>query len=117
MLVKITNASSDKIHIPSLGSVNIAPGAYVETSRSYADLDGDISLKKLVETGDVTLSFTKEDGDDAQLFFAQVPVAYTDAARPAATAVPIFAAIFNTDDGFMNVSDGAAWLDPTGTAT
>jgi hypothetical protein len=117
MLVKITNASSDKIHVPSLGPVNIAPAAYIETSRSYSDLEGDTALKVMVETGVVTLSFTKEAGDDAGLFFGRVPTAYSDAGRPAAASVPIFAHIWNTDDDAINWSDGTDWKDAAGMTT
>jgi len=42
---------------------------------------------------------------------------YADATRPAATSAAIGAFFFNTDDGFMNTSDGTNWLDPTGAIT
>jgi hypothetical protein len=118
MLVTFTNATaSEKLHIPSLGPKNIVPGGSITASRGWSDLEADSSLRELVETGKVTLSFTKETGDDAGLFFGRVPVAYADATRPAAANVPIFSAIWNTDDDALNWSDGTNWLDATGAIT
>lgn len=42
---------------------------------------------------------------------------FTDGNRPAANSLPSGATIFNTDDKFINVSDGTNWFDPTGTIT
>ena len=42
--------------------------------------------------------------------------AHTDASRPRANERK-YRQIFNTDDGFPNVSDGTNWLDPTGAVT
>jgi hypothetical protein len=42
---------------------------------------------------------------------------FTNASRPAATAVPAGYLIFNSDDNFPNVSNGAVWKDMAGTTT
>lgn len=41
---------------------------------------------------------------------------YSDKSRPR-PEVQKYKSIFNTDDGFINVSDGDDWLDPTGAVT
>lgn len=43
--------------------------------------------------------------------------AFSDAGRASASAVPAGTVIFNTDDNFLNVSDGTNWRDPTGATT
>jgi len=42
---------------------------------------------------------------------------YTDATRPGAVASGAGYIFFNSDDNFLNVSDGANWRDPTGAIT
>jgi hypothetical protein len=116
MLVKITNIGSDQIHLSAYGTV-LDPGGEVETRRSMADIVGDDSLKALVVSGDVSLVFTKEAGDDVVGGFTDTPPSYTDALRPAATAVPAFTFIFNTDDAAPNWSDGTDWRDAAGLVT
>lgn len=48
---------------------------------------------------------------------AFVVASYTDATRPAASAVPAGTQIWNTDDGAPNWSDGTDWVDAAGTTT
>ena len=43
--------------------------------------------------------------------------AYADATRPNPADVPVGFTIFNTDDNFINCSDGTNWRDPTGAIT
>lgn len=116
MLVKITNIGSDQIHLSAYGTV-LNPGGEVETRRGMADIVGDESLKALIVSGDVSLVFTKEAGDDVVGGFGDTPPSYSDGTRPAATAVPAFTFIFNTDDAAPNWSDGTIWRDAAGVAT
>lgn len=114
MQVTFTNASGGDLFISQLYR-NLAAGEAVTASRTPSDIDGDQGLKALIENGDVTLSSTTEAGDT--VYFATVggtsalvPMAvYTNASRPAATAVAVGTHIYNTDDNAANYSDGAAW--------
>lgn len=116
MLVTITNIGSDQIHLSAYGTVLDAGGS-LETRRVMTDIIGDESLKALVVAGSVSLAFTKEDGDDVVGGFGDTAPSYTNAARPAATAVPAFTFIFNTDDAAPNWSDGTDWRDAAGVIT
>jgi hypothetical protein len=115
MLVTITNASSDDLFV-SLLYKQLAAGESVQVSKSRSELDQEQEFKKLVQAGTLTLAFAEEDGDDAQVGTEPWP-AFSDTTRPAATAWPIFAAIWNTDDDALNWTDGTNWLDATGTIT
>lgn len=42
---------------------------------------------------------------------------YTNATRPGAGTVAVGYTFFNTDDNFLNTSDGTNWRDPTGAVT
>lgn len=42
---------------------------------------------------------------------------YTNATRPAATTKPAGWCFYNSNDNFINCSDGANWRDPTGAIT
>ena len=42
---------------------------------------------------------------------------YTDGNRPAASGLPAGSSIWNSDDNFINTSDGTNWRDPTGATT
>jgi hypothetical protein len=115
MLVTFTNASADDIFV-SLLYKNLAPGEGVQVSKSRSELDMELELKKLVQAGDIVLTFAEEDGDDAAVGTEPHP-AFADATRGLATAWPAFAAIWNTDDNALNWSDGAVWRDATGAIT
>jgi hypothetical protein len=116
MLVTFTNAGSTDLYLSQIYR-QLAAGESVQTHRTVGDLDGDQVLKALVAAGTITLAFAEETGDDSALGFDNVLVNYSNAARPAATAVPIYTAIYNTDDNFVNVSDGTNWRDPAGNVT
>lgn len=95
----------------------LAPGEAVQVSRTMADLEGDQVLKLLVANGKISLAFTEETGDDVALGFMSALKSYTDAGRPAASAVPTFSAIWNTTDNAPNWSDGTNWRDSAGVIT
>ena len=119
MLVKITNIGSAQVHIPAYGKV-LNPGDIVETQRSMSDLHGDSSLKALIDSGNVAIVLTLEAGDQfstLQSGAGDLLPSYTNAARPDPTTVAAGFAIFNTDDGFPNWSDGTVWKDATGLTT
>lgn len=42
---------------------------------------------------------------------------YTNATRPEADSVPSGYTFFNSDDNFLNTSDGTNWRNPSGTIT
>ena len=115
MLVTFTNASSDDVFI-SLLYKNLAASESVTVSKARSELDQEQELKKLVQAGTIVLSFAEEDGDDAAVGTEPHP-AFDDAGRPAASAWPIFAAIWNTDDEALNWSDGTEWRDAAGVIT
>jgi len=115
MLVTFTNASAVDVFV-SLLYKNLVPGGAVTVSKSRSELDQEQELKKLIQAGTIVLSFAEEDGDNAQVGTEPHP-AFADLTRPAATAWPIFAAIWNTDDNALNWSDGAAWRDAAGVIT
>jgi hypothetical protein len=122
MQVTFTNASGDDLFLSQLYR-NLAAGESLTTSRTPLDIDGDQALKALIEAGDITISAVTEAGDT--IYFARiagsdalVPLAvYDDAGRPDPTAVPAGTAIFNSDDGFPNYSDGTNWVDAAGVTT
>jgi hypothetical protein len=116
MLVTITNIGSDQIHLSAYGTVLDAGGS-LQTRRVMTDIVGDESLKALVVAGSVSLAFAKEAGDDVVGGFGAAPAQYNDAGRPAATAVPAFTFIYNTDDAAPNWSDGTDWRDAAGVIT
>lgn len=115
MLVTFTNAGTEDVFL-SLLYKNLAPSESVTVSKSRSELDMEQELKKLVQAGTIVLSFAEEDGDDAAVGTEPHP-AFTDITRPAASAWPIFAAIWNTDDNALNWSDGTAWRDAAGVVT
>jgi len=115
MLVTFTNAGTEEIFI-SLLYKQLAVGEAVTVSKSRSELDQEQPLKSLIQAGTIVLAFTEEDGDDAQVGTEPNPE-FSDASRPAATAWPIFAAIWNTSDNALNWSDGAAWRDAAGVIT
>jgi len=115
MLVTFTNASAVDVFV-SLLYTNLAPAASVTVSKSRSELDMEQPLKSMIQAGTIVLSFAEEDGDDAQVGTETWP-AFADLTRPAATAWPIFAAIWNTDDLALNWSDGTNWRDAAGVIT
>lgn len=116
MLVTFTNATSAPLMVQSL-YVQIPLGGSVTTRRSWSDLDMDFGLKRLVATNQVTLSFTKETGDDAAIGFMPSMQSYDDTSRPDASTVPIFTVFWNTADNAANWSDGTNWRDAMGHLT
>jgi hypothetical protein len=117
MKVTFTNITAAENLFLSQLYRNLAPGEAVQTRRTMADLEGDQPLKQLVTAGKISLAFLEETGDDVALGFMSALKSYTNATRPAATAVPTFSAIWNTDDNAPNWSDGAAWRDSAGVVT
>lgn len=119
MLVTVTNISSpaEQVHIPSMGSKFLEPGESVTYPRTFADLDGDTSMKTAIQAGLVSLAFEAETIDSAQVFFGAVPLSFSDTTRGSATLVPVLSSIWNTDDNAMNWSDGTNWRDAAGTIT
>ena len=115
MQVTFTNASASAVFI-SLLYTELAPGASVTVSKSRSELDMEQPLKAMVQAGTIVLSFAEEAGDDAQVGTEPWP-AYTNATRPAATAWPIYSAIWNTDDNALNWTDGTNWRDASGVIT
>jgi hypothetical protein len=115
MLVTITNASSDLLYV-SLLYKELDAGESVTVSKSRSELDQETEFKKLVTAGTLTLTFATEDGDDAQLGTDTYPQ-YSNTTRPAATAWPVFGAIWNTNDNALNWSDGTNWRMADGTIT
>lgn len=116
MLVTFTNAGSSDVYLSCLYT-NLAAGASVQTRRTRAELEADQVLKAYVVAGTITLGFTEETGDDADVGLEAPLASYTNATRPAASAVPLYSAIFNTDDNAPNYSDGTNWRDATGSIT
>jgi hypothetical protein len=74
-------------------------------------------LKDLIQTGSLTLAFTKESGDNAHLGASSSPLSYDNTSRPNANTVAVFTFIWNTSDNALNWSDGTAWRDATGNIT
>ena len=116
MLVTFTNAGSSSVYLSCIYK-EIAAGASVQTRRTRAQLEADQALKALVVAGTIALGFTEETGDDAVVGQDSALKSYTNATRPAATAVPTFSAIWNTDDNAANWSDGTNWRDNAGSIT
>jgi hypothetical protein len=116
MQVTFTNASSGPVYIGSIW-MSLDAGQSVTTRRTIADLDRDQGLKVLVQSSTVTLAFAKEVGDDAFLGFPSAAPSYSNTTRPAASTVPVFTMIFNTDDHSPNFSDGTQWRDAAGNLT
>jgi hypothetical protein len=115
MLVTFTNASSDSIFV-SLLYKGLASGESVTVSKSRSELDQEQPLKKLVQDGDIVLSFAEEDGDSSAVGTEPHP-AFTDLTRPLPADWPLFAAIWNTDDNALNWTDGTNWRDAAGVIT
>jgi len=120
MQVTFTNASGADLYVSALYK-NLAAGGTVTTSRTPAQMD-DQGLKALIEAGSLTVAVALEAGDavevrnlDSDMYY-WLPV-HTDANRPLPTAVTAGTIIWNSDDGFTNVSDGTDWYDPTGAVT
>jgi len=111
MQITVTNITAGERVYWTSAYKDMAPGDVVTTSRSALALAGDESLRKLAIAAKVSIAIVQEAGDADQLSI------YTNATRPAPALVPIGTSIFNTDDGFPNVSNGTNWLDPTGTIT
>lgn len=116
MQVTFTNTTSDPLYLPSL-YISLDAGKSVTTRRAWADIDRDQALKKHIQAGSVTLVFAKELGDDADTGFDNPLKAYSNATRPAANTVPMFTAIWNTNDNAANWSDGTDWRDNAGIIT
>lgn len=116
MQVTFLNASLSPVYIGSL-YISLGAGLSVTTRRTAADLDRDYGLKVLVAAGTVTLTFAKEAADDVALGSQDSLVSYSNATRPLPSTIPIFSAIWNTNDNATNWSDGTNWRDATGVIT
>jgi hypothetical protein len=116
MLVTFTNASSSSVYLSAIYH-ELAAGASVQVHRSVAELDSNQSLKAYVAAGTITLAFVLEAGDSVAAGFGPVMTSYTNATRPAVSAVPVFTAIWNTSDKAVNWSDGTNWRDNAGNIT
>jgi hypothetical protein len=121
MQVTFQNASADEIFVSALYT-QLAAGASVTASRTPTQLD-DQGLKALLEAGTLTVTGTVlEDGDTVNVanldpnLYMFLPV-HTDGTRPLPTAVQPGTIIWNSGDGYTNVSDGTDWYDPTGAVT
>ncbi len=86
----------------------------------YVPVGGSIDIPA---TSRATLSF--EGGDISQFTSAGVitvvryeqPDVFTNVTRPVATAFPVGASIWNSDDNARNYSDGTNWRDSVGNLT
>jgi hypothetical protein len=120
MLVTFTNTTSSPIYLSAIYK-QLEPtgvtGSSVQARRTPADLDANQQLKAYVVAGDITLAFTLETGDSAATGPGSSPVSYSNATRPAASTVPTFSSIWNTDDNALNWSDSVNWRDALGNLT
>jgi len=116
MLVTFTNAGSTQTFISQLYK-QLDAGESVTASRTLEDLRGDLELNKKIIAGDITLTFATETGDDGGFGGGHVVGAYSNVGRPAASAFPIYSAIWNTDDQALNWTDGTNWRDAAGVIT
>lgn len=63
MLITVTNVSTNPVYISQFYR-QLAASEAITVRRTMADVDGDDSLKALVRTGVLTLTFTAEAGDE-----------------------------------------------------
>lgn len=116
MLVTITNVSGEQVFISTIYQT-LEDGGSVEFSRTALELDREIQLKQLLSDSDVTMTLAVEDSDSVATGFSPVLLSYTNALRPAATAIPALTMIWNSDDNAINLSDGSSWRDAAGNVT
>lgn len=116
MLVTFTNPGSSPVLVQSLYTT-IAAGLSITTRRSWCDLDSELPLKQQVQAGEITLSFTMEAGDSANLGIGPGTPSYDNTTRPLPSTVPPFTVIYNTADNAPNWSDGVNWRDSQGNIT
>jgi hypothetical protein len=112
MLVTITNISTAQVYVMNCP---IEAAASITTRRTWAELDADHGLKKLlVAPAQITLTFATEAEDGASLRPDAGMQHYTDGTRPGADTVPAFTAIYNDTHHLPNFSDGVHWYDAAG---
>lgn len=116
MQVTFTNATSDILAIAAFYR-SLAASESITVSMTAAQYDQELGLKTLVEDGSLTIDSIVAESGDSSALSAVVGPSYDDAGRPAATTVPLFSAIWNTDDGAPNYSDGTNWVDSAGVTT
>jgi hypothetical protein len=117
MLVTITNATTEDKYISML-NFSLAAGASVTVSRDPTDLAGERQFRKDVETGDLTLAFATEDGDDAAIGHPVTLEAFANAAAlPVATARPLFTTVWQTNANLAVWTDGTNWRRADGSIT
>lgn len=92
----------------SFSSVLLATSDYFEI-RALNNAGDDVSFSTMILTMRVVSSPV---GAQSTIF-----PSYTDSSRPSAGAVTAGTAIWNTDDGYPNWSDGANWVEADGTST
>jgi len=115
MLVTYTNASGVSQWVSTLRR-SVDPAASFQVRRTTAQMDAEQGDKVKIQAGTITVTFTSEPGDTVP---APAPSlsSCTNATRPAANAVGIYTAVFNTDDGAPNWTDGVNWRDSAGNIT
>lgn len=114
MQVTFTNNTTGAIFLSAI-YMTIQAGHSITTRRTRAQLDAEQQLKKFVQGGQVILAFATETGDNAQLGVSGPALSsYTTAGRPAASAVPTFTSIWDSDLNITIWSDGVNWHDNDG---
>jgi hypothetical protein len=101
--------------VPPNGSGTIA------ANRVMGDFYRAQELANLVRGGYIDVQLNGVNLTPGQLLGFDVgimnPPSFADATRPLPADVGSGYTIWNTDDGFTNVSDGTNWLDPNGAIT
>jgi len=116
MQVTFTNNTGAPVYVSAI-YMTIAANSAVTTHRSSAQLDAEQGLKQLIAAGTITLTFSSETGDTAPVAPSATLKNYSNATRPAPNTVPIYSAIWNTDDNAVNWTDRVNWYDSAGTIT
>lgn len=123
MQLTITNLASTATYIRDL-YITLDASAAVTVERSAGEIDDMVGLKELQAAGTVSVavveSTTEQASSVSETVSAALPLvlpSYDDAGRPDPAAVTAGTAIWNTDDGAPNFSDGTNWVDAAGVTT
>ena len=120
VLFSVTNTGTSRI---AMANLVLDPGGVgtVSVNRIIGDYYRALELSNLVAGGYISVQLNGVALTAGQLLQLDTgllsPPSFTNATRPAAANVGSGYSIWNTDDGFTNVSNGINWLDPDGVIT
>lgn len=120
VLLNLVNLSTSRV---AMANRVLGPGesGTISANRVIGIYQRALELSNLVAAGILNVQLNGVNLTAGQLLELDTgliaPPSFTDATRPGANVAGSGYTIWNTDDGFTNVSNGTNWIDPTGAIT